>query len=138
MPAFSLAALIRAVMVWLLIIGVESVHGALRRLLLDPDTAFALRQVSVGMGVLIVFVVTWACSRWMAVRSKPALLAIGVLWVILTLIFEFALGRALGMGWRELTAGYDLSRGELMPLGLLATAFAPWIVARLKTRARTA
>ena len=132
MPAFSLATLIRAVVVWVVIIAAESVHGALRRLLLDPDTAFALRQVSVIVAVLIVFAVTWMFSRWLAVHSTAALLGVGLLWVILTLAFETVFARALGMSWREFAAGYDLTRGNIMPLGLLATALTPWIVGRLK------
>ena len=137
MPAFSLAALIRAFLVWVLIIAAESVHGTLRRLLLDPDTAFALRQVSVVVAVLIVFAVTWMFSRWLAVHSTAALLGVGLLWVILTVAFETVFARALGMGWREIAAGYDLTRGAIMPLGLLATALTPWIVRRLKARAST-
>ena len=131
----AVAVLIRAVLAWVLIIAAESVHGTLRRLLLDPDTAFALRQISVGVAVLIVFAVTWVSSRWMAVRGTAALLGVGLLWVVLTLTFEFGLGRALGMSTRQIAEGYDLSKGNIMPLGLLATAFAPLIVARLRSAA---
>lgn len=130
----AVAILIRAVLAWALIMVAESVHGTLRRLLLDPDTAFALRQVSVGVAVLIVFAVTWASSRWMAVRGTVALLGVGVLWVVLTLAFEISLSRAFGMNAGQIAEGYDLSKGNIMPLGLLATAVAPWIVARLKSR----
>lgn len=129
----AVATLIRVILAWALIIAAESVHGTLRRLLLDPDTAFALRQVSVVVAVLIVFAVTWVSSRWMSVRGTGALLGVGLLWVILSLAFEFGLGRALGMSVRQIAEGYDLSKGNIMPLGLLATALAPWIVARLKS-----
>ena len=57
-----------------------------------------------------------------------------MLWVILTLAFEFGLGRALGMSVQQIAEGYDLSKGNIMPLGLLATVLAPWIVARLRSR----
>ena len=135
--ADAVAILFRAILAWALIIAAESVHGALRRILLDPDTAFALRQVSVGVAVLIVFAVTWGSSRWVAVRGTGALLGVGLLWVVLTLAFEFGLGRALGMSVQQIAEGYDLSKGNIMPLGLLATALAPWIVARLKSRSVT-
>ncbi len=130
------AVVIRAFLAWVLIIAAESVHGALRRTLLDPDTAFAVRQISVIVAVLIVFAVTWASSRWMAVRGTGALLGLGLFWVVLTLAFEFGLGRILGISLREVAEGYDLSKGNIMPLGLLATALAPWIVARLKSRSQ--
>lgn len=134
MPAFSLTALIRGVLVWLLIITAESVHGALRRLLLNPDLAYALRQLSVIFAVLIVFAIAWLCRRWMVLRSTAEALVIGLLWVILTLAFEFGLGRAMGMSWSQILSGYDLLKGDIMPLGLLATALTPWAVRELRLR----
>lgn len=132
MPAFSLPALLRAVLVWLLIIAGESVHGALRRLLLSPDVIFAVRQVSVVIGVLIVFGVTWVCLPWLRLRSPRAALAVGAFWVALTLAFEAALGRLTGLGWDRIFAEYDLTRGGLMPLGLLAMGLTPWLILRLQ------
>jgi hypothetical protein len=131
-----LAALLRALLVWLLIMLGESLHGALRRLLFSPDVIFALRQASVVVGVLIVFAVTWVCLPWLRLRSPRAALAIGAFWVGLTLAFEAALGRLMGLGWDRIFAEYDLGRGALMPLGLLAMALTPWLVLRLQTAPR--
>jgi len=134
MPTFSLPALVRALLVWLAIILAESVQGAARRFLLDPDVEFAIRQLSVGVGVVVIFAITWACFRWMRIRSDAGALAVGVLWAILTLAFELGLGSALGADRARLLADYDLAHGGLMPLGLLAMALTPWIVRRLKYR----
>jgi hypothetical protein len=131
-PAFPL--LIRAFLVWVLMMAAESVHGVLRRLLLDPAVAYAVRQVSVVVGVLIIFVVAWIFRRWIVTDSAPRLLGIGILWAILTLIFEFSLGLALGMTWPAMLADYDLTRGNIMPLGVLALALTPWFVRRLDGR----
>lgn len=128
-----LSALLRALLVWLLIMLGESAHGALRRLLFTEDVLFALRQVSVGVGVVIVFAVTWLCLPWLRLRSPRGALAIGAFWVALTLAFEAAFGRLAGLAWTEILAGYDLARGGLMPLGLLAMGLTPWLVLRLQT-----
>lgn len=136
MPAFSLPALLRALLVWLLIIAGESLHGALRSLLFSPDVLFALRQASVVVAVLIVFAVTWFCLPWMRLRSPRAALGVGALWVVLTLGFEAALGRLTGLGWDRILAEYDLTRGGLMPLGLLAMGLIPWLVLRLQATPR--
>lgn len=135
MPA-PLAALLRALLVWLLIMLGESLHGALRRLLFDADVQFALRQVSVGVGVLIVFAVTWLCLPWLRLRSSRSALAVGAVWVALTLGFEAALGRLTGLAWSQILAEYDLARGGLMPLGLLAMGLTPWLVQRLQAAPR--
>ncbi len=134
MPIVALPLLIRALLVWALIMVTESVHGVLRRLLLDPDTAHAVRQISVLMGVAIIFGVAWILRRWTAAASRWRLLAIGLLWAGLTLIYEFSLGLAFGMSWPAMLADYDLTRGGVMPLGVLAMVLTPWFVQWLDGR----
>jgi hypothetical protein len=134
MPA--LPVILRALLVWLLIVAAESVQGTLRRMLFDPDVEFVVRQVSVLTGALIIFAITWACIRWLRIRSTVGALGVGVLWVALTLAFEIAIGRALGLSWARIASDYDLLHGGLMPLGLLAMALTPWAVRRLEAERR--
>jgi hypothetical protein len=132
MPA--LPAILRALLVWLLIVAAETLQGGLRRLLFDPDVEFVVRQVSVLTGALIIFAITWAFIRWLRIRSAAGALGVGLLWVSLTLAFEVVVGRALGLGWARIAADYDLLHGGLMPLGLVAMALTPWLVGRLQAR----
>jgi len=136
MPAFSLPAFVRALLVWLLIIFVESAQGALRRALARPELDFAIRQVSVLISVVIIFAITWILMRWMRPGSRTAALAVGAMWLGLTLAFEVALGRALGLRLDQILVDYDVTRGGMMPLGLLAMALTPWIVQILQDRTR--
>jgi hypothetical protein len=51
---------------------------------------------------------------------------IGAVWLALTLAFEFLAGHYLfGSSWERLLADYDLLRGRVWILVLLATLFAP-------------
>ena len=134
MPA--LPVILRALLVWLLIVAAESVQGSLRRMLFDPDVEFVVRQVSVLTGALIIFAITWACIRWLRIRSTVGALGVGVLWVALTLAFEIVIGRALGLSWARIASDYDLLHGGLMPLDLLAMALTPWAVRRLEAERR--
>lgn len=135
MPA-ALATFLRAIAIWLLIMAAESAQGVMRRLLLSDQTEHALRQLSVGLGAVAIFIVTWLCMPWMRVRSTGAARTIGLVWVALTVCFEIGLGRLTGAGWDRIFADYDLLRGGLMPLGLLAMALTPWAVLRLQARSR--
>lgn len=140
----------RPLAVWCLIMVAESIHGTLRTLYLEPAIgAFFAQQISVGTGVVLFFVITWFTMPWMrgAASSNagrnprdggdsnlstilfPAL-TIGAIWVLLTLIFEFTLGLALGVSWPRMLEGYDLSRGGVMGLGVTAMFFMPWVVNR--------
>ena len=134
MPAFNLAVPIRALLIWLVIMAAESVQGALRRLLLSAETEFAIRQISVLIGVAVIFAITWIFLDWIRVRSARGAIAVGLGWAGLTVAFELALGRLTGLGWDRILADYDLARGGLMPLGLLAMALTPWAVRELQAR----
>jgi hypothetical protein len=123
----------RTLVVWLLIIGAESLQGIVRTLLLVPRIGdLRARQVGVLTGTAIILLVTWFSIRWLRVVSTRGLLASGAAWVALTVCFEIALGRALGYGWGSILADYDPRAGGFLGLGLLAMLLAPLLVARLR------
>lgn len=134
MPGFSLPALVRVLLVWLLIVAAESAQGALRQLLFGPEVQFLVRQLSVVTGAVIIFALAWVCRGWTRARTPSGALATGVLWVVLTVAFEIVLGLSTGLNWRHIASDYDLFHGGLMPLGLLALALTPWTVRALETR----
>lgn len=124
----------RAILVWLLIIGVETVHGILRTLLLVPLVGdFPARQIAVFTGSLLIFWVAWLTVRWLGANGKSQLLLVGLIWVVLTVLFEVALGSwGLGLSWSRIVEDYDLTRGGLLGLGLLFMAVSPLLAARLR------
>jgi hypothetical protein len=125
----------RAVLVWLVIIAIETVHGILRTLLLVPLVGdFPARRVSVFTGSLLIFGVAYVFVRWIGAKTRVRLLGVGLLWVVLTVLFEIALGRyALGLSWERIAEDYDVTRGGLLGLGLLFMAAAPTLAARLRS-----
>lgn len=125
--------LLRAIVVWFIIMVAESIHGTLRTLYLEPWLgSMRARQVSVFTGCILIFVITMLCIRWIDARRPADLLAVGLVWVICTLVFEFTLGRILGFSWERMIEDYDIRRGGLMAVGLLFMLFAPYIAARLR------
>ena len=128
-----IAAFVRTLLIWLVIIAAESVHGAIRRLLFSPEVDFAIRQLSVLVGVVLIFAIAWIFLDWIRIRTARGALVVGAVWVGLTVAFEVALGRLTGVGWGRIAADYDLPNGGLMPLGLLAMFLTPWAVRQLKS-----
>jgi hypothetical protein len=128
----------RALLVWLVIIVAESVHGTLRTLYLAPAIGdFRARRVGVFIGTAIIFAIALAFTRWIGAETRRQLFGIGALWVALTVAFEVWLGRAvLHFDWARILADYDLSRGGLMGLGLLAMFFIPLLAARICGQSR--
>jgi hypothetical protein len=119
--------LVRAIAVWLLLMAVEVVHGIARSLLLAPLVGdFRARQIAVATGSLLILLMTTATIRWMRADTTRRLLAIGMLWVVLTLAFEVGVGRFVaGYSWDRIASDYDLVKGGLLPLGLAVMALSP-------------
>lgn len=126
--------LLRAFLVWLLIIAVETVHGILRAVLLLPLVGdFPARQIGVVTGSLLILWVAWLSILWLAARTRRELLGVGLLWVALTILFEITLGRLiLDLPWRRLFEDYDLTQGGLLGFGMLFLFLSPLLAARLR------
>jgi hypothetical protein len=123
----------RALLVWLLMMVIETIHGVLRNLLLVPLVGdLRARQLGVFIGSALILGVAVLLIDWIRPSSVSDLLVIGAMWLALTLSFEFGLGHALGRPWSALVADYDLTRGGLLSIGMVVLALSPWIAARIR------
>lgn len=123
----------RALALWAVIIGAETVHGVLRQWLLVPIAGdVRARQIGIVIGSLIVFAVAFAFSRWLGARTVRAQLGVGLAWVVLTVAFEVALGVLLGLSRERMLADYDVTEGGLLAFGLAFMLVAPWLAARAR------
>ncbi len=77
------------------------------------------------LGVYIYFII----RRFRPSSGKQALY-IGLLWLILTLIFEFGLGLLRGNSFSTMLHDYNIFQGRVWVLILLWTAFAPFLFFR--------
>jgi hypothetical protein len=125
---------LRALAVWLAIVVAETLHGVARTLWLTPIVGdHAARQIGVGTGSVLIFVVTWLAIRWIGLVGRRELLATGALWVVLMLAFEIALGRTvMGFDWDRIAAEFDPRRGGLLLFGHVALLLMPLLTARLR------
>jgi hypothetical protein len=90
------------------------------------------RQLGIPIACVIVFLVTWATVRWVGIATRRLQLATGLWWAALTLGFEIALGRAIGLSWSRIFSDYDPTRGGFMLLGLAFMVCAPMLAAKLR------
>ncbi|MEZ5429059.1 MAG: hypothetical protein R2747_22625 [Pyrinomonadaceae bacterium] len=126
--------LLRGLPVWLLIIGTEFIHGTIRVLLIEPLAGdLRARQISVLTGSIIILIISYLFVEKLRATDFIQLFAVGLLWLGLTVSFEIILGRFIfGLSWDRIGSDYDVSRGGLLPFGLVFLALAPAIAARLK------
>lgn len=125
---------LRALAVWLVLMGAEILHGTFRVLLLAPRLGdFRARQLAVFSGATLILAITYACIGWVLARAPRELFAIGALWVALTLAFDVGVGRwGFRYSWSRIASDYDLVHGELLPLGLAVMLGAPLLAASLR------
>jgi len=122
----------RALLVWLLMMVIETIHGVLRNLLLVSLVGdLRARQLGVFIGSALILGIAVLLIDWISPSSIRDLLMIGVMWLALTLAFEFGVGHALGRPWSALVADYDLTRGGLLSIGMVVLALSPWLAARI-------
>jgi hypothetical protein len=117
----------RAIVIWVLLLGVAVLNGTAREFLLAPRLEAQAGHVASTMILCAaIFIVALAFTRWMGPRSRGGAMLIGAVWLALTLAFEFLAGHYLfGSSWERLFAEYDLLRGRVWILVLVATLFAP-------------
>jgi hypothetical protein len=126
--------LLRALVVWLVFIAVESVLGTLRVLFLEPRLGAEPAQwTGFVTGSAALLIVAYLFIEWIRIPRWAALLEIGMLWVALTFAFEMAIGHVRGRSWQSLLAGYDIAHGGLMAIALVLVLFAPLVAAWLRS-----
>jgi hypothetical protein len=123
----------RALLAWMLITLLETLHGIVRELFIAPVLGdLHARQVGVLVGCVLIFGIALLTVRWIGALGRGAWLSIGALWVGLTLTFEFAMGRALGYDWQRTLSDYNPARGGFMAFGMVFLWVAPLVAAKLR------
>lgn len=124
---------LRTLAVWFLILLGAIANGGLREAVLLPRLGTTLAFLLSGVLLaLLILAITLGCVRWLSVRNPAQALRTGAFWLLLTLCFEFGFGLVQGKPWPELLQAYTFQDGNLWPLVLLVTLFAPLIALRIR------
>jgi hypothetical protein len=126
----------RAVLMWIVLLAAMFGNGTLRVLVLQPGLGEELaRRWASLTGVCVVAVLSAVFVRACPDATPRQLLRVGATWLVLTLAFEFLFGHFVsGMSRAALLADYDIRRGRLWVLVLVATLLAPWLLGTLSGR----
>ena len=125
--------LLRAIAIWCVILIGAFVNGMFRVTVLIPaygDTVAHTISTMILCGVIVI--ATFKSIRWLHPETRAHALEIGVVWLMLTLAFEFLAGHyVFGNSWERLLADYNLRDGRIWVLVLAVTLFAPmWALPR--------
>ena len=123
----------RAVLVWCALLVIASINGIAREAALIPRFGdVAGRAVSTLALSAFIVMLTWFSIGWIAPRSAQQAWAVGVIWVVLTLAFEFLAGHyVFHYAWSQLLDDYHVTRGRIWILVLITTLVSPRLCAGL-------
>lgn len=117
---------------WFPMLLLAVANGILREVVIKKYTGdFAAHQLStVTLLLLFAVYIGFVVAKFSPSSALQAVF-VGVLWVALTLLFEFGFGRYRGNSWTTLLAEYNLLEGRLWALVPLWVLIAPYLFYQL-------
>ena len=121
----------RAILTWLLFIPIVFMNAAVRELVYKPFTGELLaHQVSTIKGSVAFFLLAFFLLRhYMYNTPNDKLLFIGLMWVVLTIVFEFSLGIFVTVAsWNEMLNDYNIGQGRIWIFFLVIILITPFVI----------
>ena len=118
---------------WVLMLLVAVANGALRDFTYGKYMdELAAHQFSTLIGAVVLGAVIWGFLKVFPLASEQRAIGVGLLWVSLTVAFEFLFFHYVGgHSWAELLGNYNVMKGRVWVFLLLWLAVAPYIFFRL-------
>ncbi|MEW6671730.1 MAG: hypothetical protein AB1427_08495 [Thermodesulfobacteriota bacterium] len=110
-------------------------NGALRVKVYGPYMQeLSAHQLSTFVGIILMGLYIWVFTGFFLPASSRQAFAIGSMWLIMTILFEFGFGRYLmGNPWSRLLHDYNLFKGRLWMLLLIWITIAPYVFYRIRS-----
>lgn len=126
---------LKSFLVWLCFIPAAILNGGFREYVLIKylDTALATAISGILLCILILLI-TWLLLPRLVTLNNKEIYITGIIWMILTILFEFTSGIGTGVPMKELIAAYNPLSGNLWILVVLTTMLAPTIISRINKR----
>jgi hypothetical protein len=123
----------KSILIWLSIVPLVILNGALRETFLTPWLGENNAQPISGIILcLLIFIVSLIFIPRIGKGEQKTYWKIGILWIVLTIVFETVLGLAMGNSFSELLRAYDITTGNLWLIIVIFIGIAPWLVAKIK------
>jgi hypothetical protein len=125
----------RALLVWVLLVGLAILNGAARETVLSPRLGPAVGHLASSVLLAgLIALTAWLSILWIAPGTARRAWTVGALWLSLTVAFEFLAGHyVFGHPWPRLLADYDILQGRVWLLVLVATLVTPSWAWRART-----
>lgn len=125
--------LFRYFLLWFPITIVAIVNGAARNLFYTKQLGeLRAHQLSTVSGLILFTLYFWVITAKWRIESSSQAIMIGLMWLAMTLIFEFGFGHFIArQPWEKLLHDYNLLQGRLWVLILIWVTAAPYVFFRI-------
>ncbi len=126
--------ILRAIIIWFILMVIAIVNGAFRGAVLIPKFGELIgRIISTLLLCALILLTAILTIRWIGPSNPGQAWLVGLVWLGLTIAFEFLAGHyVFGNSWEQLLADYNVLRGRLWVLVPITTLVAPWLAARIR------
>jgi hypothetical protein len=91
-------------------------------------------QLSTLIGLIFFGLYIWFLTGVFQIETSRQAFAIGAIWFIMTIVFEFIFGHyVMRNPWHKLFHDYNLLKGRIWSLVLIWTAVAPYVFYRIRS-----
>ncbi|WP_162127792.1 hypothetical protein [Flavobacterium phycosphaerae] len=121
--------MIKYLLCWFPMVLMAVVNGAARDLGYKKYVGeLAAHQISTFSLLILIFIYSGLIVKWWPPSDEKQALFIGIIWAVLTLLFEFGFGKLRGNTWEQLFRAYNVAEGQLWILIPIGVALAPYIM----------
>ena len=115
-------------LLWFPIVLIAFANGALREMVYKKWVGeLAAHQVSTIIMLLLFSLYAYFIFQRFPPESGRQALLIGLLWLVMTIAFEFGLGRMRGYSWPKLLNDYNIMKGRVWIFIPLWVMLAPYV-----------
>ena len=126
--------MLKYILAWFPMVVIAIANGLLRESWYGKHVSeLAAHQISSLIGIILFGVYIWLVVRFWRPASPGQAIAIGLLWLVMTIAFELLFGHYVaGHSWQHLFHDYNLLAERIWLLVLLWVAVAPYLFHRLR------
>jgi hypothetical protein len=124
--------ILRYILAWIPMVFIGILNGILREVTYGKYLSeVRAHQLSTITGILLLGSYIWTLTRLWSFESPQQALTIGLIWLGLTVVFEFSFGHYVaGHSWSRLLSDYNILAGRVWIVVLIWIAIAPLLFYR--------
>jgi len=120
-------------LLWLPMIAIAFANATIRQLVFTKYFSdLRAQQFSTITLIILCTIYIWFVFPFLNIQSGNQAILIGLVWVVLTVLFEFSLGRLVRRSWESLLQDYNITAGRIWPGFLICLFLLPYMFYLLK------